>query len=243
MDWPGSVIQARFLCRYKRFLADFRLADGSIITAHCANTGSMATCLAFGAPCILTHHPSAKRKLKYSWQAIHLSDGWTGINTALANGLVREAIENGVIKELVGYDRITMEPKLGAASRADLVLERGDQQCIVEVKNVTLWLGDGRAAFPDAVTARGTKHLEELTRLVQTGDRAVLVYCVQRTSANSVLPAADRDPQYARTLLQAERAGVEVLAYRAEMDHGGVALTTPLPVILEPEGIGLRGSD
>ena len=233
MRWPRPVHEAVFLQRYKRFLADFRLGDGTRITAHCANTGSMKTCLSDGAPSILTHHPDPKRKLAWSWQALEMPDGWVGINTALANHLVGEAIETGVAASLAGYAERVPEQKYGQGSRIDWLLRSpGRPACYVEVKNTTLLVAEGVAAFPDAVTKRGAKHLEELIAVSARGDRAVLCFCVQRVSAREVRPADAYDPGYGRLLRDAVARGVEVLAYRAEIDREGVTLTTELPVVL-----------
>jgi len=217
--------------RYKRFLADFRLEDGTVITAHCANTGSMRTCMEEGAPGWLTYHDNPKRKLKYSWQACHMPDGWVGINTAMANGLVEEAIMEGVIGELQNYSILEREKKYGNRSRIDILLrDEGRASCYVEVKNVTLLLEEGVAAFPDAVTQRGAKHLEELVAVVERGERAVLLYCVQRQSAAKVVPAREYDPHYAATLEMAMSRGVEVYAYGVTHSLSGLSVTHPLPL-------------
>lgn len=234
MLWPGTVVEARFLRRYKRFLADFELSDGSSITAHCANTGSMVTCQLAGARCLLTHHPDPKRKLKYSWQAIQMPDGWVGINTALPNHLVQEAIENDCIAEIPAGNPIRREVKISDKSRIDLVVDHPAGPVNVEVKNVTLELAPAVAGFPDAVTARGLKHLDELVHLKQLGQRAVLFFCVQRVSAERVLPADDFDPAYGKSLRSAHQKGVEVIAYRAQIDKLGIRLDCPLPVHLDP---------
>lgn len=234
MIFDAPLTEAIFLKRYKRFLADFRLENGNILTAHCANTGSMLTCMSSGALAWLTFHDDPKRKLKYSWQAIRMPDGWVGINTGLANRLVKEAILNGTIRELQGYAQIKPEQKYGKGSRIDLLL-RGDGRpdCYVEVKNVTLLLHEGVVAFPDAVTRRGTKHLLELIEVRRRGGRAVLLYCVQRESARKVVPAETHDPDYARTLREAVAAGVEVYGYRAVFKKTGIALESRLPLELE----------
>lgn len=235
MDWPGEVHEASFIRRYKRFFAEFHHADGTVITAHCPNTGSMATCYREAAPCLVTFHDDPKRKLAYSWQAIHMPDGWTGINTGLANRLVQEAIENGTITELQGYPTLKREQRYGENSRIDLLLRAPDRpDCYVEVKNVTLLLEPGLAGFPDAVTQRGTKHVRELAAQQRAGDRAVLFFCVQRASITRVTVAEQFDPEYAARLREAAAQGVEVLAYRAEFDARGVRLTTALPVDLSP---------
>jgi len=233
MKWPGDPIQARLIKRYKRFLADFTLEGGETVTAHCANTGSMKTCLMDDAPSILTYHDNPKRKLKYSWQALEMPDGWVGINTAMANGLVVEAISNGTVTELAGYATLKTERKYGTSSRIDILLSDSNRpDCYVEVKNATLLLEEGVVAFPDAVTTRGTKHLRELMEMVVEGHRAVLFFCVQRASASRVVPADAFDPEYGRTLREAVLAGVEVMAYQADFKEKGVDLVRSLPVDL-----------
>ena len=239
MKWPGPLIEAVFLQRYKRFLADFRLADGRVVTAHCANTGSMATCMEPNAPSRLTFHDDPKRKLQYSWQTVLLSDGWVGINTSIANGLVKEGVTAGVIGELSGYDSIAAEQRYGEGSRIDLLLKgAGRRDCYVEVKNVTLLLEAGVAGFPDAVTQRGAKHLDALCGVIAKGCRAVLLYCVQRESARKIMPAEGYDPHYARTLRQAAKKGLEIYAYRADFQDTGIRLATRLPVYAGAVGQG-----
>jgi len=231
VKWPGKVIEATFLRRYKRFLADFRLDDGSEVTAHCANTGSMKTCLKPGARAWITYHDDPKRKLAYSWQAIEMEDGWVGIHTSLANKLVKEAIDEGLVPELTGYGSLATERKYGRNSRIDLLLsEPGRPDCFVEVKNVTLLLAQNVVGFPDAVTARGLKHLHDLMEVVAGGSRAVLFYCVQRESAQVVQPARDFDPAYTAALAEAMAAGVEVVSYRARLTPEAVRLDRPLPL-------------
>ncbi|CAM2006969.1 DNA/RNA nuclease SfsA [Acanthopleuribacter pedis] len=233
MDWPGEVHEASFLRRYKRFFADFQKPDGTLITAHCPNTGSMATCTAENARSWVTFHDDPKRKLAYSWQAIELADGWTGINTGLANRLVQEAIETGVVDELQGYPTLKREQRYGENSRIDFLLSAPDRaDCYVEVKNVTLLLEPGLAGFPDAVTKRGTKHVQELAAVRRMGGRAVLFFCVQRASIERVTVAEAFDPEYAACLRAAVAEGLEVYAYRADFDQQGVRLTTQLPVVL-----------
>ena len=235
MKWPAPLVKGILIKRYKRFLADFRLADGRVVTAHCANTGSMKTCMAEGIEGWLTYHDDPKRKLAYSWQVAVMPDGPVGINTSLANGLVEEAIRDGMVPALTGYDQIRRERKYGVNSRIDLLLSGPDRpDCYVEVKNVTLLLSEGEAAFPDAVTQRGAKHLDELVAMVEAGNRAVLFYCVQRVSANRVTPAEAYDPHYAASLRLAVSRGLEVMAHTVTMDEAGLAVAGPLPVILAP---------
>jgi len=218
--------EAVFLRRYKRFFADVALGDSSELTIHCANTGSMRHCLNPGKPCWFSRATNPKRKLPGTLELVTTDGGLiAGVNTARSNPLVVEAIESGVIEELRGYPEISTEVRYGEEkSRIDLLLKNSDEQCFVEVKNVTLEAGSDLAAFPDAVTTRGTKHLRELMRVAAEGQRAVLLFCVQMTGIERVSVAAAIDPVYARTLIQAMAAGVEVLAYACKLTPGEIAV-------------------
>ena len=222
--------QAVFVKRYKRFFADVELSDGSPLTIHCANTGSMQHCLNPGTPCWFSRSSNPKRKLPGTLEIVTTASGLlAGVNTFRANHLVAEAIASGVIKQLQGYAEIKTEVRYGEEkSRIDILLtrstEKGAEQCFVEVKNVTLEAGDGLAKFPDAVTARGTKHLRELMRMVAEGQRAVLLYCVQLTGIDQVTVADDVDRVYAETLGEAIEAGVEVLAYACKLTAAEISI-------------------
>ncbi len=218
--------RAVFLRRYKRFLADVELAGGEVLTVHCANTGSMKNCLAPGTHCWFSRSDNPKRKLPGTLEMVTTTSGaLAGINTARPNGLVREGIENGVISALQGYPTIRTEVRYGGEnSRIDLLLERGAEKCFVEVKNVTLGMPLGLGLFPDAVTARGVKHLRELMAMAAAGHRAVLVFCVQHTGIERVAPADEIDPEYGQMLRTALANGVEVLAYRCRMAPDEIAI-------------------
>lgn len=236
MQFSQALIEGRLIRRYKRFLADVELADGAIVTAHTPNTGSMQGCAEPGSRIWLSRSDNPKRKYPYSWELVETRTGaMVGINTALPSQLVHEAIESGVITELQGYHTIRREVRYGQEkSRIDLLLERRDERCYVEIKNVTLVDEQQRALFPDAVTERGTRHLRELMSVVrEEGMRGVMVYCVQRGDVQSFTPAASIDPVYAETLRQALARGVEAVAYRAEVTPNAIRLATPLPVELE----------
>lgn len=226
--------QAILLKRYKRFLADIRLANGEEMTIHCPNTGSMKNCWAPETPCWFSRSNDPKRKLPGTLEITSTPDGvLVGVNTGRPNKLVREAIESGVIAELQGYSEIRPEVKYGDEnSRIDLLLVDGERRCYVEVKNTTLGVGDGRVLFPDAVTTRGTKHLRELMAMVEQGHRAVLVFCVQHSGAQSVGPADEIDPVYGQTLREAMDAGVEVLAYGCDLSAEEISLRSALPFYL-----------
>lgn len=225
--------KATLIKRYKRFLADIRLENGELLTIHCPNTGSMKNCWAEETPCWFSRSNDPKRKLPGTLEITTTQDGsLAGVNTQRPNHLVREAIENGIISELQGYDHIRPEVKYGEEkSRIDLLLSRGDDLCYVEVKNTTLGMGDGRVLFPDAVTTRGAKHLRELMKMVGDGHRAVLVFCVQHSGAETVGPADEIDPQYGVILREAMASGVEVLAYGCQLSPEEIVIDRALPFV------------
>lgn len=228
-----ALIPGRLIKRYKRFLADIELDDGSVVTAHCPNSGSMKGCNLPGAPVMLSLSPNLNRKLAHTWELVQVDGYWVGLNTMLPNRLAEEAILEGTISELQGYQRLRREVPYGSErSRIDLLLEDEQRRCFVEVKNVTL-VEVGLALFPDAVTERGQKHLRELMEVVRNGDRGVILFTVQRGDGAAVAPADAIDPVYGRLLREAVAHGVEALAYRALVTPHEIRLTEPLPVELD----------
>lgn len=235
MKFSPPLEQAQLRCRYKRFLADIRLLNGKITTIHCANTGAMTHCLVEDSPCWYSIAENPKRKYPYTWEIATTIDGHlAGVNTARANPLVREAIANGVITELQGYANVDAEVKYGTEnSRIDFLLKSATApDCYVEVKSVTLGMGDGLGLFPDAVSQRGAKHLRELMAMVEQGHRAVLLFCVQHTGITRVSPADDIDLVYGKTLRQAMAGGVEVFAYSANISADEIVLVKPIKVMV-----------
>jgi sugar fermentation stimulation protein A len=231
MKFSPALHEARLIRRYKRFLADVELADGSTTTVHCANSGSMMGLAVPGARVWLSHHTAKTRKLAYGWELLHLGDAYIGVNTGATNRLVAEALAKRRIAELAGYAMVEREVKTGA-SRLDFRLgahESDPRPCYLEVKSVTLRRG-GPAEFPDAVTARGARHLGELAALARAGHRAVMLYVVQRTDCESFRLAADIDPAYATAFAHAVDAGIEVLCYDCQIDERGMAVNRPLPI-------------
>ena len=234
MEFESPLILGRLCRRYKRFLADVALDAGEVVTAHCPNTGAMTGCAEPGFPVWLRPVAGSHRKYPWTWEIVEPRPGTrVGINTGRSNALVAEALAAGDIAELRGYRRHRREVKFGSeGSRVDFVLEAdGQVPAYVEVKNVTAAEQDGVAYFPDAVTARGQKHLRELQRVVQDGKRAVVLYCVQRDDVFEVRPADHVDPDYGRALRTAMDAGVEVFAYRARVDPAGIRLYRSVGVV------------
>ncbi|WP_340151725.1 DNA/RNA nuclease SfsA [uncultured Sneathiella sp.] len=231
MKFPSPLIRGRLMKRYKRFLADVELESGEFITAHVANPGSMMGLKDAGMTVWLSPANNPKRKLQYSWELVAADGALVGINTAHPNGIVAEAIENGKVAALAGYDTLTREVKYGANSRIDMLLSGGGKpDCYVEVKNVTLMRDGSVAEFPDSVTARGTKHLQELQNMVAEGNRAVMFYLVQRTDCTAFRLAADIDPAYAAAFRLAEDAGVEILCYDCHISTSEIRLGSPIPI-------------
>ena len=223
---PGTLVQ-----RYKRFLADVRLAGGEIVTAHCTNTGSMMGCKEPGSAVYLSRSDNLTRKLPYTWELVQANGTWVGINTLHPNRLVAEAVKSGALCELDNYPAVRREVVTRQGTRLDLCLEGTDCRCYVEVKNVTLSV-DGAAAFPDAISERGTKHLKELIRLKRKGYRAAVVFVIQRDDCEIFRPADEIDPEYGRWLRRAMRAGVEILPYRAKVTPEEIVLGARLQIKL-----------
>lgn len=235
MEFPQPLIEGRLVRRYKRFLADIELADGTVTVAHCANPGSMLSVNAPGSQVWISPAPNPARKLRYTWELIRVGEALVGINTARPNALVEEAIRGDIIPELAGCSSLRREVKYGKSSRIDILLEHSRGPCYVEIKNVTMRRGldeDAPAEFPDSVTARGAKHLLELADMVAAGHRAVMLYLVQRPDCAAFTVAADIDPGYAAGLKVARAAGVEVLAYGCTVTPQGVAVARPLTLAL-----------
>ncbi|WP_188149453.1 DNA/RNA nuclease SfsA [Teredinibacter waterburyi] len=235
MLFDPPLIPATLLRRYKRFLADVRLPDGRELTVHCPNTGSMKNCVVEGSSCFLLDSNNPKRKYRYGLELITAECGHlAGVNTARANHLVAEAIENGVISALSGYSECLPEQRYGEEnSRIDFLLRSPSRpDCYVEVKSVTLAVAERQGLFPDSVSARGQKHLRELMAMRAQGFRAVLVFCVQHQGIDSVAPADELDPHYGILLREAAADGVEVYAFRAELNQFNSRLSAALPVKL-----------
>lgn len=235
MKFNLPLVEGLLKRRYKRFLADVELSGGETITCHCPNTGSLMGCTEPGSRVWLSRSSNAKRKYPYTWELVRVGGRVTvGINTGLSNQLVGEALERGVITELDGYATIRREVRFGEErSRVDMLLQDHGRmpECYLEVKNITAAVSGGVALFPDAVSARGTRHLRELMRVVDSGARAALCFCVQRGDVGEVRPADEIDPEYGRALRQAIAGGVEVLAYRARVSPREIRLESRLPVV------------
>lgn len=235
MLFPEPLQQGVLIQRYKRFLADIRLENGEILTVHCPNTGSMKNCLQPGAPAWFSLSPGLKRKYPATWEIATTPHGHlAGINTGRANRLVREALETGLLPTLRGYESLRHEVVYGCeGSRIDFLLQIKSQPVYIEVKNVTLAeADDGDGFFPDAVSARGARHLRELAAMVRAGHRAVLVYCVQHTGIARVAAASHIDSAYASAFYDAVDAGVEVVALGASISPAEIVLDRVLPVAL-----------
>ncbi len=227
MIFKEKLIPGKLIKRYKRFLADVELEDGSVVTAHCTNSGSMKTCLEDGAPVYLTPVNDPKRKTKFTWEMIFINGNWVGINTSVPNLLAFEAIRDGKIEQLKGYTSVKREVTFGD-SRFDIYAENDSEKCFVEVKNVTMKAGEF-ARFPDAVTTRGRKHLETLIQVKEKGMRAAMLYVIQRMDVEKFGPATDIDPDYAKSLRKAYKSGVEIIPVQAKVTPENIEIIRALP--------------
>jgi sugar fermentation stimulation protein A len=236
MRFAAPLIPATLIRRYKRFLADVVLPDGSETTVHVANPGSMLGIAAPGSRIMLSRSENLKRKLPLSWELVEVDFGrgaeWVGVNTGHPNRLVEEAIKSGRVPELAGYPRLRREVKYGKASRVDFLLEADDRPpCFVEVKNVHMMRKPGLAEFPDCVTARGTRHLGDLAAENERGARAVMVYLVHIGSAERVAFARDIDPAYGAAFDRARAGGVEAVALACSVSPEGIEAERAIPVL------------
>ena len=231
MRFDPPLAEARLVSRYKRFLADVELADGRTLTLHCPNTGSMQGCMPVGGKVWYSTSASPKRKYAHTWEQVEGPGGHRiGIHTGRANALVAEALEAGLIAELLPFEGRRAEVRNGR-SRVDFVLGDPDRGCHLEVKSVTLGVGGGLGLFPDAPSERARRHLGELTERAVAGRPAALLYCVQHTGIERVAPADAIDPAYGTALRIAMAAGVQVLAWQAELSASEARLVRSLPVL------------
>ena len=226
MQFQTPLMPATLIRRYKRFLADIVLEDGTQTTAHCANPGAMTGLATPGARIWVDRNDDPKRKLRYSWKLVELDGGHMAcVDTAMANRVVEEALRMGRVPGLPPGAEIRREVRYGAGSRVDFLLSgAGGANIWVEVKSVTLSRQPGVAEFPDAVTKRGARHLEELANMAGQGDRAVMLYLVQRTDCTQVSVAADIDPAYARACRQATTQGVEIMGVSCDISVHGLQM-------------------
>ncbi|NYS30603.1 MULTISPECIES: DNA/RNA nuclease SfsA [unclassified Pantoea] len=234
MHFSPPLKPARLISRYKRFLADVMTPDGEVLTIHCANTGAMTGCATPGDRVWYSTSDSLTRKYPHSWELTETQQGhWICVNTLRANQLVAEALDQNRLPTLAGYSHRQAEVKYGSEkSRIDFLLKADLQpNCYIEVKSVTL-LHEGKGYFPDAVTIRGQKHLRELATVAAEGHRAVLLFAVLHSGIEDVSPARHIDAAYAEQLAQAQKEGVEILAYQADLSAEGMFLKSPINVTL-----------
>ena len=226
--FPEPLVRGHLIKRYKRFLADIELEDGSLITAHCPNSGAMQGLTDEGTPVWVSYSSNPLRKLAHTWQMVEVEGTFVGMNTANPNPLVEEAIRSGVIVELQGYQHLRREVTYGKNSRIDILLEDPSHSLTyVEVKNVH-WKRGTKVAFPSSVTARGAKHMGELSDMVRQGHKAYVVYIVQRNDCEEFELAHDIDPHYGREALKALEAGVEALVYACDVNPNRIKISKRL---------------
>ena len=230
MDFPSPLARGVLVSRYKRFFADVALDDGREITAHCPNPGAMLGLNTPGLPAWVSRSEDPKRKLAHTLEMVEIDGGLVGVNTMHPNRLAAEALREGLIPELAGYDTVRAEVKYGTRSRVDFLLTaEGRPPLWLEIKNCHLRRAGTLAEFPDCVAARSARHLRELEAMVAAGDRAAVLFTVQREDCDAFAACHDLDPVFAAALDHAADAGVEVLVYRCAMSHGAIRLDRRIP--------------
>jgi sugar fermentation stimulation protein A len=225
-----KLFRGVLLRRYQRFLADIRLQNNEIVTAHCTNSGSMLSCLQEGAPVFVSPVADPLRKTRFTWEMIMINGQWVGINTHIPNKLVAEMLRRNLLPGLEDFAEIRPEVKYNE-SRLDFFASKPGVACFIEVKNVTLKDGDV-ARFPDSVTLRGQKHLFTLMELKEKGIRAVMIYVIQRMDLDSFAPAAAIDKAYAVLFAKAMKKGVEMIPVQVEVSPEGIKFSKVLPVVI-----------
>jgi len=232
LKFDPPLLEGRLRRRYKRFLADVEIGDGSVLTVHCPNTGAMLGCSDPGSVVWISDSGNGQRKYRHTLEVVCTPLGRVGVNTSRANRLVEAAILDGTLEPLVGYPGLQREAAIPDESgRFDFRLSEAGRQCFVEVKSLTLCYEGGRGAFPDAVSERAVRHLHGLLRRVRSGDRAVLLFCVQHTGVRWATTADDIHPAYGQVLRAALAEGVEVYAYACSINRDQIAIVRPIPVL------------
>ena len=232
MKFEESLIKGRLIKRYKRFLADIKLSNGKIVTAHCPNPGSMLSLFSKGCEVWVSKKNNVKSKLLYSWELVKIKRNFVGINTLLTNKIAIEAIKNKRIEELSKHKFVKKEVSLNKSTRIDILMELRGKPCYIEVKNVTLNRKKSVAEFPDSITKRGTKHLKELSALAERGISAIMLYIVQRSDCKFFKIAHDIDSEYAENLIQAQKKGVKILCYNCSVSQYAISVNKKIDFIV-----------
>ena len=230
MEFTKSLKKGKLIKRYKRFFVDVKL-DNKVVTAHCANTGSMKGLLEEGNDVYLTPNNDPKRKLKFGLEIIKTRKNLVGVNTHLANRIAEHGLNNNLVKELKNNDLIKPEVFFNKETRFDFLIEKNKQKSFVEVKNVTLFRNENTAEFPDAITARGSKHLLTLIDAIKKGYKTYLLFLVQIQNMENFKIAKDIDPEYYKNYLLAKKAGVNFLAYRCNISSKKIFIDKKLKII------------
>jgi len=232
MKFKNKLIPSKFQKRYKRFFTDVE-SKGKTLTSHCANSGSMLGLLDEGNKTWISPADNPDRKLKYTLEIINDKKSNVGVNTHLANRIVEEAIEQKIIKEIKNYSEYQREVKFGLHSRFDFELKNKNKKAFLEVKNVTLSRQNGIAEFPDAVTSRGLKHLEELEKAIKKGYESFLIYLVQREDCNEFRIAKDIDPKYYEGFLKAKKNGVKFISYSCKVNEKEIYVNKSIKIVFK----------
>ena len=229
MQFKTNLIKGKLLKRYKRFLADIILEDGTEVIAHCPNPGSMMGLATSGTTVWLEPNNDPKKKLKFGWRLVEYNNHMICVDTTIANIVIKEALEKKEIPEL-SYQDFKSEVKYSENSRIDFLLNSPSQQTYLEIKSVTLMREKGLAEFPDSITKRGSKHLEDLSKMVKSGHKSVLLFLCMRGDVDRLRIAADLDSLYDTKIKAALESGIRLICYDTRVTRFGVRLGKPIMV-------------
>jgi sugar fermentation stimulation protein A len=232
MVFSTKLIGGKLVKRYHRFLVDVQLDDGSIVTAHCPNSGTMVGCMEVGRPVLLSENTKAHRRNKYTWEMIQVDGTWIGVNVNVPRKVLIEALTARAIPSLANYTDLTVDAQFGHHNKADIMLHGTEQNVFLNVYHIG-WAERGTAKFPERPNVRARKGIKELTEIARQGHRAVGVFFAQRSDCSAFSPAFDVDAEFCRLFKDAQRQGVEIMAYRARISRQGISLGTPLSLSID----------
>jgi len=232
MKFTTKLLGGKLVRRYRRFLVDVELDDGRIVTAHCPNSGTMVGCCEPGRPVFLSHTNDPHRRNAYTWEMINMHGTWVGVNVLLPRKIVAEALREKLLPTFASFTDLTLDAEYGRGHVVDILMQGPDANLFMNVYHVG-WTEQGVAKFPETPNARARKGLSDLTAVAEQGHRAVAFFFVQRGDCTAFAPAVDVDPEFAKIFRQAQKSGVEILAYRAEVSPEGIELGTPLPCVVD----------
>jgi sugar fermentation stimulation protein A len=232
MKFPTKLLGGKLVKRYRRFLVDVQLDSGTVVTAHCPNSGTMVGCCEPGRPVLLSESKDPHRRNAYTWEMINMNGTWVGVNVSVPRKVVAESLRHKRIPPFAGFTDLTLDAEYGHRKTVDILMQGPEHNLFMNVYHVA-WAENGVAKFPETPNARARKGLADLTEIAEQGHRAVALFFVQRGDCRVLAPAVDVDPEFGNIVRTAQRQGVELMAYRADVSPDGIFLGVPIPCVLD----------